>query len=242
SSYFEKQGTYTNTDRRVQLGRPVLESPGEAREDWSIICEIGKRLGVSTMDYSSSSEVFDEFTSLTNNYQGLTHENLGATGKLWPCPDPANSDGVQILFGDRFPTASGKGKFVPCSYRHADELTDREFPFILTTGRVLEHWHTGTMTRRSYALSTLVPDAFAAINPSDLAQLGLASGQRIRVSSRRGTIELAARADDTVDTGTVFIPFHFREAAANVLTTDALDPYGKIPEFKYCAVSVQAAE
>jgi formate dehydrogenase major subunit len=242
SSYFEKQGTYTNTDRRVQLGRPVLESPGEAREDWSIICEIGKRLGVSTMDYSSSSEVFDEFTSLTNNYQGLTHENLGATGKLWPCPDPANSDGVQILFGDRFPTASGKGKFVPCSYRHADELTDREFPFILTTGRVLEHWHTGTMTRRSYALSTLVPDAFAAIHPSDLAQLGLASGQRIRVSSRRGTIELAARADDTVDTGTVFIPFHFREAAANVLTTDALDPYGKIPEFKYCAVSVQAAE
>jgi formate dehydrogenase major subunit len=241
SSYFEKQGTYTNTDRRVQLGRPVLESPGEAREDWKILCDIGKRLGVA-MDYSTSSEVFDEFTSLTNNYQGLTHENLGATGKLWPCPDPENSDGVQILFGEQFPTASGKGKFVPCRYQGADEPTDQEFPFVLTTGRVLEHWHTGTMTRRSYALSTLEPDAFAAINPIDLKKLGVDSGQRIRVASRRGVIELAVRADDSIDTGTVFIPFHFREAAANILTTDALDPYGKIPEFKYCAVSVQPAE
>lgn len=240
SSYFEKSGTYTNTDRRVQVGRPVLESPGEAREDWRIICDISERLGYP-MNYETPAEVFTEFTSLTSSYAGLTHENLGPTGKLWPCPDPETGDGVQILFGEGFPTKSGRGRFVPCPYLPADELTDEEYPFVLSTGRVLEHWHTGSMTRRSYALSSIEPDAFAAMHPSDVASLNLDSGDRIAVSSRRGTIRLAVRSDDSVDRGSVFIPFHFREAAANVLTTDALDPYGKIPEFKYCAVKVEKA-
>lgn len=237
SSYLEKTGTYTNTDRRVQLGRQVLEPPGEAQQDWSIVCQIGERVGLP-MKYESTADVFAEFADLTDNYRGLSHENLGRTGKLWPCADPAVSDGEQILFGDRFPTASGRGKFVACGYQPADELPDAEYPYVLNTGRVLQHWHTGSMTRRSAALAAIEPEAFAALHPDDLEALEITNGQAIQVSSRRGAIELAARADTSVHRGNVFIPFHFREAAANVLTTDALDPYGKIPEFKFCAVRI----
>ncbi|MBM79286.1 MAG: formate dehydrogenase subunit alpha [Planctomycetaceae bacterium] len=241
STYFEKTGTYTNTDRRIQLGRQVLDSPGEAREDWRIICEIGSRIGLE-MNYESSADVFQEFASLTKNYQELTHQNLGPTGKLWPCPDPDNADGIQILFGEGFPTSSGRGKFVACPFQPADELPNDEYSFILNTGRVLEHWHTGSMTRRSYALNAIEPSAFAAMNPDDLNSLDVANQSTVRVSSRRGAIELTVRADDSVKPGCIFIPFHFREAAANVLTTDALDPFGKIPEFKFCAVKVEPAE
>ncbi len=239
SSYLEKTGTFTNTDRRVQVGRQVLEPPGEARTDWRITAEIATRMGYP-MTYESSAEIFAEFAALTKNYHGLTHELLGQSGKLWPCPDPQTEDGVQILFGESFPTPSGRGKFVPCPYQPADELPDDEYPFVLNTGRVLEHWHTGTMTRRSQALSAIEPEAFVAVNPGELDRLQIADGEMVRVSSRRGTIVLAARSDDSVATGSVFIPFHFREAAANALTTDALDPYGKIPEFKFCAVRIEA--
>jgi formate dehydrogenase major subunit len=241
SSYFEKIGTYTNTDRRVQIGRKVLDLPGDAREDWQIICEIAGRMGLP-MNYDSPAEIFDEFASLTNNYNGLTHENLGDTGKLWPCADPTTEDGTQILFGDRFPTPDGRGKFVPCPWKPADELPDGEYPFVLNTGRVLEHWHTGSMTRRSFALSSIEPDAFAAMHLRDLQRLNIAPASRIRVSSRRGEIELTVRADDTIEPGCIFIPFHFREAAANVLTSEALDPFGKIPEFKFCAVRVESCQ
>ena len=243
SSYLEKSGTFTNSDRRVQLGNPVLPLPGEARPDWQILSDIATRMGLP-MQYDSPAEIFEEFAALTKNYQGLSHQNLGPTGRLWPCPnpddaDPQIADGVQILFGDKFPTANGRGRFVPCPYQDADELPDDEYPWILNTGRLLEHWHTGSMTRRSQALHTLEPGAFAVLNPSDLTKLNVQSGDRIRVESRRGVIELAARGGDSVAPGHVFIPFHFREAAANVLTTDALDPYGKIPEFKFCAVKVE---
>jgi len=241
SSYFEKTGTYTNTDRRVQLGRKVLDPPGNAREDWRIIRDIGRQIDLD-MDYRSPSDVFDEFTGLTKNYHGLTHENLGSSGKLWPCPDPAKSDGVQILFGDGFPTASGRGKFVPCDYQPAEEVTDDEFPFILSTGRVLEHWHTGSMTRRSRALAKIEPHAFAAMHPADLNRLSVQAGDRIRVQSRRGEILLVVRADDSIEEGVIFIPFHFREAAANALTSEKLDPDGKIPGFKYCPVRIEAVE
>ncbi len=240
SSYFEKTGTYTSTDRRVQLGRPVLESPGEAREDWRIICDISQRLGYP-MPYQNTSDVFDEFSSLTHSYQGLAHDRLGLTGKLWPCADPEHNDGEQILFGDRYPTKSGKARFVPVDWKPAAELPDDEYPFVLNTGRVLEHWHTGSMTRRSYALNAIEPAAFAAMNPSDLARLGLAHGEFIAISSRRGTIQLHVRSDDSLEPGCVFVPFHFREAAANNLTTEQLDPFGKIPEFKFCAVKVTPA-
>ena len=240
SSYFEKTGTFTNTDRRVQVGRQVLDPPGEAHADWQITADIASRMGYP-MDYASPAEIFEEFAGLTKNYQGLTHKLLGATGKLWPCTHPETEDGTQILFGDKFPTPHGRGKFVPCPFLPADELPNDEYPFVLTTGRVLEHWHTGTMTRRSRALNALQPDAFVVVHPQDLSQLGISGEQLVRVSSRRGTIVLAARSDNTVSPGTIFIPFHFREAAANVLTTDALDPYGKIPEFKFCAVKIDAA-
>jgi formate dehydrogenase major subunit len=240
-SYLEKTGTYTNTDRRVQLGHKVLDSPGESREDWQIICDLARRIGLP-MRYDSPVEVFDEFTALTTNYQGLTYANLGENGKLWPCADPVKEDGTQILFGDRFPTESGKGRFVACRYQPADELPDEEYPFVLNTGRVLEHWHSGSMTRRSFALNEIEPSAFACMHPDDLAALQLESEQTIRVFSRRGEIALQVRSDTSIECGCIFIPFHFREAAANVLTTDALDPYGKIPEFKYCAVAVAPAE
>ncbi len=237
ASYFEKDGTYTNTDRRVQLGRRVLDPPGEAREDWRILCEVSERFGLRG-DYSGPGEIFEEFAELTTSYRGLTYDNLGLRGRLWPCPDPESGDGQAILFADGFPTATGKGRFVPCRFLPPYEQPDDRYPWVLTTGRVLEHWHTGTMTRRSLTLHARQPEAFAAMHPEDLASLGVGDGQRVTIASRRGQITLAIRADETVERGTVFIPFHFREAAANVLTVDALDPDGKIPEFKYCAVRI----
>jgi formate dehydrogenase major subunit len=240
TSYLEKDGTYTNTDRRVQIGRPALRPPGEARLDWEIVCEIATRMG-APMRYSRVEEIFDEFTALTSAYQGLDYVVLGEKGRLWPSPDPEAADGVQILFGDGFPTPDGRGKLVPCDFVPARELPDAEYPFVLNTGRLLEHWHTGTMTRRSYALDAISPEAFVEVHPADLRRLGVRPGERVRVSSRRGAIELCARASTSVAEGSVFIAFHFREAAANVLTIDAIDPFGKIPEFKFCAVRLERA-
>jgi formate dehydrogenase major subunit len=166
---------------------------------------------------------------------------LGETGKLWPLTEPEASE-TPVLFGDSFPTPSGRGKFVPCAFAPAKELPDEEYPFVLNTGRLLEHWHTGTMTRRSAALDALAPHATVEVNPADLAKLGVQSGERVTVRSRRGEIALQAVASANTPPGSVFIPFHFREAAANLLTIDALDPYGKIPEFKFCAVRVERVE
>ncbi len=239
TTFMEKTGTVTNTDRRVQIGRQALDPPGEARADWQITCQLSTAFGFP-MSYESPDEVFAELTSLTPSYQGLTYENLGLTGKLWPCPDPETGDGIQVLMSETFPTANGLGKFVPCQFLPAKELPDDEYPFILNTGRLLEHWHTGTMTRRSRALHAIQPVPKIDVHPDDLAALGLADGARVVVESRRGTIALTADASRRVTPGTVFIPFHFREAAANVLTIDALDPYGKIPEYKFCAVRIRA--
>ncbi len=236
ASFFEKLGTYTNTDRRVQIGRPVLAPPGEARPDWQVLCELATRLG-HPMRYESPEAVFAEFAGLTEGYRGLTYDLLGTTGKLWPCPDPA-TDGQAVLFADGFPTSSRRGDFVPCELAPAKELPDDEYPFVLNTGRLLEHWHTGTMTRRAAALDALRPTAFAEFHPDDLKRHGVADGDTVTVASRRGSIRLEARASSHVLPGNVFIPFHFREAAANALTNDVLDPFGKIPEFKFCAVKL----
>ncbi|MCZ6825022.1 MAG: formate dehydrogenase subunit alpha, partial [Gemmatimonadetes bacterium] len=216
ASFFEKTGTYTSTDRRVQVGRKALDPPGDARPDWEITCEIASRMGYA-MEYDSPEEVFAELTSLSPSYAGMTYENLGLTGKLWPCPDPAE-DGVQVLFGDRFPTASGRGKFVPAEFAPAKELPDEEYPFVLNTGRRLEHWHTGTMTRRSRALAAIRPEARVDMNPGDLERLGIADGDLVEVASRRGRIVLKVTSSERMAPGSVFIPFHFREAAANLLT------------------------
>jgi formate dehydrogenase major subunit len=241
TSYLEKEGTYTNTDRRVQIGRKVLDPPGEAREDWRIVCDIANRIGLP-MDYESPSEVFDEMVALTSNYAGLTYDNLGPVGKLYPNPDPLHSDGTIVLFDERFGTDDGKAHLVPAEWLPAKELPDAEFPFILNTGRLLEHWHTGSMTRRSYALDAIQPEANVFLNPGDAAEMGVAEGDFVRVTSRRGSIELRAKLSHRDTPGTCFIPFHFREAAANLLTIDEIDPVGKIPEFKFCAVHVEPAK
>jgi formate dehydrogenase major subunit len=240
SSYLEKEGSYTNTDRRVQRGRKVLEPPGEARVDWEIIQDIANRVGLP-MDYQSPSEIFDEQVALMPNYTNLRYGNLGPTGKLYPNSDPDESDGTVVLFQDSFNTDDGLAHLVPAEWLPARELPNEEFPFVLNTGRLLEHWHTGSMTRRSYALDTISPKATVFLNPRDAGRLGIADGDFARVSSRRGAIELEAKVSHRETVGSCFIPFHFREAAANLLTIDEIDPFGKIPEFKFCAVRVEAA-
>ena len=208
TTHLEKVGTYTNTDRRVQVGRKALHPPGSAREDWKIVSELSTAFGYP-MRYDSPSAVFDEMTSLAPSYSGLTHENLGLTGKLWPCPD-LETDGVQVLFGDAFPTPDGLGRFAPAEFTPAAEPPDDEYPFILNTGRLLEHWHTGTMTRRSRALHAIAPEARVEIHPDDLAALGVGNGGWVNVASRRGSITLTALASEAMLPGSVFIPFHFR--------------------------------
>jgi formate dehydrogenase major subunit len=238
SSYMEKEGTYTNTDRRVQLGRKVLDPPGQARPDWQIIQAISNRIGLE-MDYESPRAIFDELVSVTHNYTGLTYDNLGATGKLYPNPDPEHSDGTVVLFTEHFGTDDGKAHLVPAEWLPAKELPSDEYPFVLNTGRLLEHWHTGSMTRRSYALDAIQPEAHCYLNPRDAALMGVVEGDYVRITSRRGSIDLRARVSHRDTPGTCFVPFHFREAAANLLTIDEIDPFGKIPEFKFCAVRVE---
>jgi formate dehydrogenase major subunit len=239
TSYLEKDGTYTNTDRRVQLGRKVLDPPGEARADWAIVQDIARRIGLD-WNYESPSEVFDEMVELMPSYANLRWDNLGSSGKLYPNADPEHSDGTIVMFDDRFNTDDGLAHLVPAEWLPAKELPDAEYPMVLNTGRLLEHWHTGSMTRRSFALDAISPVAEVYMHPKDAADRGLVHGQRARVRSRRGTIELLVRVSHREQLGNVFIPFHFREAAANLLTIDEIDPYGKIPEFKFCAVQVEA--
>lgn len=237
TAYLEKLGTYTNTDRRVQIGRPAVEPPGEARLDWQILCDVSARLGYP-MDYEGPEAIFDEMAALTHAYATLDYANLGATGKLWPNPDPVNDDGPTVLFGDGFPTTSGRARFVAAEWTAAPELPDDAYPFVLNTGRLLEHWHTGSMTRRSRALDALAPEAFAVMHPKDADALGLSDGDWARVTSRRGEVRIRVQISTREARGAIFIPFHFREAAANLLTIDELDPDGKIPGFKFCAVRV----
>jgi formate dehydrogenase major subunit len=239
SSYLEKDGTYTNTDRRVQLGRKVMDPPGQARVDWEVVQDLANRIGLD-WHYSSPSEVFDEMVALMPSYKNLRHDNLGLSGKLYPNEDPEHLDGTIVMFDERFNTDDGLAHLVPAQWLPAKELPDGEYPLVLNTGRLLEHWHTGSMTRRSFALDTISPVAEVYLHPKDAAERGLVHGQLARVRSRRGTIELQVRVSHREQLGNCFIPFHFREAAANLLTIDEIDPYGKIPEFKFCAVQVEA--
>ncbi len=241
TTMLEKDGTYTNTDRRVQLGRKVLTPPGEARVDWEIIQEMANRIGLE-MHYSSAAEIFDEIAAVTPSYGTLSHANLGATGKLYPNPDPEHSDGTVVMFGERFSTSDGLAHLVPAEWMPAKELPDDEFPFVLNTGRLLEHWHTGSMTRRSFALDAIAPRAQVYLHARDAKKLGVADGDFVRVTSRRGSIEIEVHISDRETPGSCFVPFHFREAAANLLTIDEVDPIGKIPEFKFCAVKIERAD
>jgi formate dehydrogenase major subunit len=224
----------------VQLGRKVLDPPGEARVDYEVVQDIANRIGLD-WHYESPREIFDEMVSVMPSYANLSYDNLGLTGKLYPNPDPENSDGTVVMFGEKFNTDDGLAHLVPAEWLPAKELPNEEYPFILNTGRLLEHWHTGSMTRRSYALDTIQPRAQVYMHPADAAECGLTDGAMARVSSRRGTIEIEVKVSHKEARGNVFIAFHFREAAANLLTIDEIDPVGKIPEFKFCAVRIEPA-
>jgi formate dehydrogenase major subunit len=238
TSYLEKDGSYTNTDRRVQLGRKVLDPPGQARADWEIVQDLGQRLGLD-WNYTHPREVFDEMVAVMPSYANLSYDNLGLSGKLYPNADPEHSDGTVVMFDERFNTDDGLAHLVPAEWLPAKELPDAEYPLVLNTGRLLEHWHTGSMTRRSFALDAISPEAEVYMHPKDAADRGLQHGEMVRARSRRGEIELRLRVSHREAPGNCFIPFHFREAAANLLTIDEIDPHGKIPEFKFCAVQVE---
>ena len=233
----EKDGTVTNTDRMVQLGRKALAAPGDARPDLWIIQEIARRMGCD-WHYNGPKDVFNEMRKGMNSIAGITYERLERESSVtYPCENEGDL-GQPIVFVDKFPTPTGRAKFVPADIIPANERPDPEFPFVLITGRQLEHWHTGAMTRRASVLDAIEPEPTALIHPLDLDALGAKAGDVISVASRRGVVSLFARADDGTPRGAVFIPFCFYEAAANLLTNPALDPFGKIPEFKYCAVKV----
>jgi formate dehydrogenase alpha subunit len=235
ASFAEKDGTFTNTGRRVQRVNKLFEPVGEARADWEIICELAARTGYP-MGYESPSEIMDEIAGVTPIYGGVGYDRLGREGVQWPCTD-ATHPGTRFLHAGRF--TRGKGRFHAVEYKPPAEEPDDEYPFMLTTGRVLEHFHTGTMTRRSEVLDALIGECLVEVNPEDAARIGVIDGDTIRVRSRRGCIEAKARVTEKSAPGSVFIPFHFAEAAANKLTNAALDPYSKIPEYKVCAVAIE---
>ena len=233
----EKVGTVTNTDRMVQLGRQALTPPGEAKPDLWIIQELARRLGLN-WNYGGPADVFNEMRKAMPSISGITWERLERESCVtYPC-EKEGDPGQPVVFVEKFPTQTGRAKFVPADIIPAAEQPDSEFPFVLITGRQLEHWHTGAITRRATVLDAIEPDPVASLHPLDLDAMGAKPGDVITVASRRGIISLYARADDGTPRGAVFIPFCFYEAAANLLTNPALDPFGKIPEFKYCAVKV----
>jgi formate dehydrogenase major subunit len=240
SAHAEKWGTFTNTNREIQIARPAVSPPGEARQDWELVQEIAKRIGLD-WNYTHPKDVFAEMAQVMPSLNNITWERLEREGAVtYPCDAP-DKPGNQIIFADGFPTASGRGKIVPTTLTPPDELPDDEYPMVLTTGRLLEHWHTGAMTRRATRLDLIEPEAVAALNRADMERMGIDPGDVIEVSTRRGRIELKAREDRDIPTGVIFIPFCFSEAAANLLTKPQLDPMGKIPDFKFCAARVEPA-
>ncbi|MCI0433670.1 MAG: formate dehydrogenase subunit alpha [Gemmatimonadetes bacterium] len=242
SAFPEKTGTFTNTDRRVQLGRQALEPPGQARQDLWIIEEIARRVGLE-WDYAGPHEVWAEIRRAVPSCAGITWERLEHESSVtYPCRNEGDP-GEEVLFVDDFPTKDGLAKFVPAEFGHAegDEHPDEAYPFVLITGRVLEHWHTGAMTRRASVLDAIEPVPTVSLCSTDMDALGIASTGSIRLTTRRGELVALARRDDSIPRGAVFIPFCYVEAAANLLTNPALDPFGKIPEFKYCGVRVEPA-
>ncbi|MEP4246415.1 formate dehydrogenase subunit alpha [Tateyamaria sp.] len=240
SAFAEKSGTVTNTNRQVQMGRPALPPPGEAKQDWWIEVELAKRLGLG-WTYEGPADVFAEMKLNMRSLDNITWDRLeGQNAVTYPSLSPEDP-GQAIVFGDGFPRPEGRARFTPASVIAPDDVPDAEYPMILTTGRQLEHWHTGSMTRRSTVLDAVEPEANCSLHPSTLRKLGVPAGGTVRLTTKRGSIEIMAREDRAVAPDMVFLPFAFVEAAANILTNPAIDPYGKIPEFKFSAVKVEAA-
>jgi formate dehydrogenase major subunit len=238
SAFYEKTGTFSNTDRRVQMGRVVVNPPGDAKQDLWILQEIANRLGCG-WDYQHPKDVFEEMRLAMPSIAGMTWDRIETEDSLTYPLENVGDPGQPVIFTDGFPTESGRGKFVPASYIHADEMPDEEFPLIFITGRQLEHWHTGSMTRHSPTLDAIEPDPVVMIHPEDMDRLGLVAGETMTIESRRGQIVAYARADIGIQKGSIFMAFCYNEASANLITNDALDPAAKIPEFKFCSVKVQ---
>ncbi len=239
SCYAEKDGTQTNTERRVQRFRKAQEPPGEAKEDWKIFCELAGRMGMGDQfNFASPEEVFNEIAAVTPSYHGMSYARLDPDGLHWPCPTE-DHPGTPILHTAKFATPDGLGIFTPIEWKPPAEVPDAEYPFVLTTGRIIWQWHTGTMTRRSWDLEKEAPTGWIEINPEDAKELGIADGELVKASTRRGSVDVPAKVTDEIMQGVMFMPFHYKECAANVLTNNALDPIAKIPEFKACAVKVE---
>jgi formate dehydrogenase major subunit len=223
------------------MGPPAVSPPGAAKEDWWITVELAKRLGLP-WTYTHPSEVFDEMTKVMKSLNNITWDRLDAQNAVtYPSLSPEDP-GQPIVFADGFPRPDGRARFTPANVIAPDEVPDAEYPMIMTTGRQLEHWHTGSMTRRSKVLDAVEPEANCSLHPSTLRKLGVVPGGRVRLSTRRGSIEIMARSDRAVAPDMVFVPFAYVEAAANILTNPAVDPYGKIPEFKFAAVKVEKVD
>ena len=240
SAFAEKSGTVTNTNRQVQMGRQAVPPPGDARADWWIEVELAKRLGLG-WTYASPADIFAEMKRNMRSLENITWERLSKENAVtYPSLSPEDP-GQPIVFGDGFPRPDGRARFTPASVIAPDDVPDADYPMILTTGRQLEHWHTGSMTRRSVVLDAVEPEANCSLHPSTLRKLGVVAGEHVRLTTKRGSIEIMAREDRAVAPDMVFVPFAYVEAAANILTNPAVDPYGKIPEFKFSAVRVEAA-
>ena len=239
SSFAEKIGTFVNTERRIQLSHKAIDSPGDARGDLDILIDLSNRLGLPTL-YRGAEDVMTEIARVTPSWAGVTYERLEGAGLQYPVPD-RDHPGAPFLFNESFPTADGLAKFVAVEYTDPVELPDEDYPFVMNTGRQLFHWHTGTMTRRASGLDAREPTAIVEIHPEDAKQLGVREGELVRLTSRRNAMVTAARVSDRVARGQVFVPFHFREAAANLLTNPVLDPYAKMAELKVCAVRIERA-
>jgi len=238
SAWPEKDGTVTNSNRQVQMGRRAVALPGEARQDWWIVQALAQRIGLD-WHYQGPADVFAEMKQVMGSLDNITWDRLDRESAVtYPCKGPGQP-GEDIVFGDGFPTANGRGKLVPADIIAPDEMPDDEYPMVLTTGRQLEHWHTGAITRRASVLDLIEPEAVASLCAADMERLHIAPGDPVRVTTRRGIIELTARVDGAIPEGVIFIPFCYAEAPANVLTNPALDPVGKIPEFKFCAARLE---
>ena len=234
-TFAEKNGTYTNTERRVQSVRKAVEGPGDARGDWRIIRDIARAMGYP-MKCKDVLEIDMEISAVTGSYGGVPWENLDACGIQWPCPEPGHP-GTPILHTCEF--SRGRGRFIPVEFREPAEKPNREYPLTLTTGRILTHYHTGSMTRRCAPLEHLAPRAEAEFSLEDALKYGISDGDKVELSTRRGKVKVAARVTERMTPGVVFLPFHYAESPANMLTSDALDPVCKIPEFKVSAVKVK---
>jgi predicted molibdopterin-dependent oxidoreductase YjgC len=238
ASFAEKSGSFTNTERRVQLVRQAIRPVGDSRPDWQILQEIGRRLGL-TMDYASPAEIMEEVATVVPSYGGISHDRLGDQGLQWPCP-ARDHPGTKFLHKDKFPR--GRGRLSVVHYRPSAESTDEYYPLILTTGRILYQYHTGSMTRRSGGLKSHHNEPYVEIHPSAATRLGIQDGDLVRIITRRGQVEAKARVANRTGPKVLFMPFHYAEAAANILTNPALDPLSKIPEFKACAARVEKVE